>query len=133
MKTLHSTVGPSDDKCLEHDARMIVRYDMEPFIRLGYRSIHVCLRDKILNGENVKEISASTKMSVTAIKNAAIRMGLKIQPAKRGLGHPNIGMQDKRGTGQYPAHKCSAHGCPRLTTHRFLCPVCFAKGEIDGY
>lgn len=134
MKTLHSTVGPSDNKCLEHDAKMVGRYDMEPFIGLGYKSIHLCLRDKILNGENVKEISTSTGLGVMTIKNAAIRMSLKIQPAKRGLGHPNIGRQDKRGVGPYPEHKCTAHGCTRLTTHRFLCSECFMKGERDdGY
>ena len=52
--------GPSDQKWRHHDSRMVNRYNMALINALGYNSIHMCLRDKILSGENVLELSVST-------------------------------------------------------------------------
>ena len=48
--------GPSDQKCRHHDSRMVNKCDMAPIKALGYNSIHMCLRDKILSGENILEL-----------------------------------------------------------------------------
>ena len=135
METLHSTSGPSDERCIEFDNKMTGKYDIEPFKKLGYDSIHMCLRDKIMNGENIKEISDSTGLITDTIKNAAVRMYMRIKPIKRGTVSINQipwGKQDRRGPGPYPEHPCSVPGCTNMTTHRFLCSDCFFKnGELD--
>lgn len=128
--------GPSDQKCRHHDSRMVNKYDMAPIKALGYNSIHMCLRDKILSGENVLELSASTGIDKMTIRNAAVRMHLRIKPVRVAHGGSRHKKQEdvpKEDEPRYPEHVCSVPGCTRLTTRRFLCTECYSKGDDNEW
>lgn len=131
-----SATGPSDQKCRHHDSKMVKKYDMAHITALGYDSIHMCLRDKILGGENILELTRATGLDKMAIRNAAVRMHLRIKPVRTAHGGSRHKKQEevpKKDALRYPEHACSAPGCTRMTTRRFLCTECYAKGEDNAW
>ena len=129
------TTGPSDQKCRLHDSRLVNKYDMAPIKALGYNSIHMCLRDKILSGENILELTRSTGLDKVAIRNAAVRMHLRIKPVRTAHGGSRHKKQEdapKEKAPVYPEHVCSVPGCTRMTTRRFLCTECYKGSDNEN-
>lgn len=132
--------GPSDNKCRHHDSLMVNKYDMALIKALGYDSIHMCLRDKILDGENVLELSRSTGIDKMTIRNAAVRMHLRIKPVRVAHGGSRHKKEEapkeeapKEDELRYPEHVCSVPGCTRMTTRRFLCTECYSRGDDNEW
>lgn len=127
--------GPSDEKCYRMDARLNKNYDLGGIRSLGYESFHRCLRDKILAGLNIIELEDTTHIPRLAIRNAAVRMHLRIKPVREGHGGGRRKNEDEVFVTErkYEEHRCSAHGCNRMTTNRFLCRECYMKGDENEY
>ena len=114
---------------------MVNKYDMALIKALGYNSIHMCLRDKILSGENVLELSLSTGSDKMTIRNAAVRMHLRIKPVRVAHGGSRHKKEEapKEDELRYPEHVCSVPGCTRMTTRRFLCAECYSRGDDNEW
>lgn len=134
----YSTSGPSDEECRAFDRRINWKSRIKGVFDLGFDSVHIYIRDRIIEGMSIKDMRQEANLTVDTLNGCIGRLEMIPAPSIDTLGRrTGLGYRQKNSvkysiTGKvYPSHPCSNPLCKNMTTNRFLCLECYEKNNDE--